>query len=130
MRRIVILLLTFALAGVVAPAATATSNRVDYWLDRDPGVWTGGMVVIRRGGKYWAYAKFFEGRVCLSGRRSGPSVRMKGTFEQYERERAVVASRGVRFATWARMAGVVRAIAAASISRLALMRARACHSTE
>ncbi len=90
MRRIVILLLTFALAGVVAPAATATSNRVDYWLDRDPGVWTGGMVVIRRGGKYWAYAKFFEGRVCLSGRRSGPSVRMKGTFEQYERERVGV----------------------------------------
>ena len=86
MRRVLILFLTFALAGVVAPATAASSTRVDFWLDRDPGPWTGGMVVIRRGGKYWAYAKFFEGRVCLSGRRNGSTVRMKGTFEQYERE--------------------------------------------
>ncbi|MBK6764003.1 MAG: hypothetical protein IPG68_12360 [Micrococcales bacterium] len=87
MRRVLILFLTFALAGVVTPVAAATgSTRVDYWLDRDPGPWTGGMVVIRRGGKYWAYAKFFEGRVCLSGRRNGSTVQMKGTFEQFERE--------------------------------------------
>lgn len=86
MRRVLILLLTFALAGVVAPATAVSSTRVDYWLDRDPGPWTGGMVVIRRGGKYWAYAKFFEGRVCLSGRRNGSTVRMRGTFEQFESE--------------------------------------------
>ena len=86
MRRVLIPILTLALAGVVAPASAATSSRVDYWLDRDPGPWTGGMVVVRRGGKYWAYAKFFEGRVCLSGRKAGSSVRMKGTFEQYEKE--------------------------------------------
>jgi len=86
MRRLMIVLLAFALMGIVTPAANAISTRVDYWLDRDPGEWTGGMVVIRRGGKYWAYAKFFEGRVCLSGRRNGSTVRMRGTFEQFERE--------------------------------------------
>ncbi|HQR81219.1 MAG TPA: hypothetical protein PLT68_13470 [Actinomycetota bacterium] len=86
MRRTLIVVLAFALAGVVAPAATASGNRTDYWLDRDPGPWTGGMVVIRRGGKYWAYGKFFEGRVCLNGRRDGSTVRMKGTFEQYEQQ--------------------------------------------
>lgn len=85
-----IVLLAFALAGVVAPAATASSTRVDYWLDRDPGVWTGGMVVIRRGGKYWAHGRFFEGRVCLSGRRDGDRVRMKGVFRLYSDENVAV----------------------------------------
>ncbi|TXH41342.1 MAG: hypothetical protein E6Q90_11975 [Actinobacteria bacterium] len=91
MRRTITVVLALALAGIVAPAAAASpSTRVDYWLDRDPGPWTGGMVVIRRGAKFWAYGKFFEGRVCLAGRRSGNSVPMKGTFEQYERERVRV----------------------------------------
>ena len=62
-------------------AATLSANGVGYWLDRPPGDWTGGMVVVRRGGKYWAYARFFEGRACLSGRRDGPKVRMRGAFE-------------------------------------------------
>ena len=44
------------------------------------------MVVIRKGGKYWAYGRFFEGRVCLSGRRNGSSVPMEGTFQQFESE--------------------------------------------
>ncbi len=90
MRRLMIVLLAFALAGIVAPAATASSTRVDYWLDRDPGVWTGGMVVIRRGGKYWAHGRFFEGRVCLSGRRDGDRVRMKGVFRLYSDEKVAV----------------------------------------
>ena len=54
MQRALIILLTFALVGIVAPATAARSTRIDYWLDRDPGTWTGGMVVIRKGGKYWA----------------------------------------------------------------------------
>lgn len=90
MRRLLSVALTGALAGFIAPATAATTSRVDYWLDRDPGEWTGGMVVIRHGHKFWAYAKFFEGRVCLSGRKAGSTVRMKGTFEQYERERVRV----------------------------------------
>jgi hypothetical protein len=90
MRRVIIGLLALGLTGVVAPAAAVSNNRVDHWLDRDPGPWTGGMVVIRRGGKYWAHARFFEGRVCLSGRRAGSTVRMRGTFEQYATQRVGV----------------------------------------
>jgi hypothetical protein len=85
MRRSLIVLLTLTLAGLVAPA-TAETTRVDHWLDREPGPWTGGMVVIGKGGKYWAYGKFFEGQVCLSGRRKGSTVRMRGTFKQYDSE--------------------------------------------
>lgn len=44
------------------------------------------MVVIGKGGKYWAHGKFFEGRVCLSGCRNGSTVRIRGAFKQYDSE--------------------------------------------
>lgn len=96
-------------AGMVVPQSavaaddglSSRTSGVTYWLDRTyPGPYVGGMVVVRQGKRYFAAARFFEGRACLAGKRSGAKVRMRGQFEYASVQN--VAS------TWRIVAGVPR----------------------
>lgn len=49
---------------------SSRTSGVTYWLDRTyPGPYVGGMVVVRQGKRYFAAARFFEGR-AVPGRQA------------------------------------------------------------